>query len=259
METVARLLLRLDEAHARLGPRGLLAFDADGTLWEGDVGHDTFDALLAARGVRDAAGPALVDEARRHGLPAEGADATALARALYGAYAAGAYPEDRACAMMAWAFAGFRHDECEAFARDVIARAGLEGRLQAEVSPVLAWARSAGVDVWIVSASPRASVEAAARALGFDARKVIALTPAEAPDGTLLPRALEPLPYDQGKADLLRRATGGAPVLAAFGNGSFDAPMLWLAENPVAVRPSPALLERLASTPNALVLEPQAR
>jgi phosphatidylglycerophosphatase C len=258
LEPVARLLPRLAEARRRLGPDALLAFDADGTLWEGDVGFDTFDALVGARAVRADALEALRDEARRHGL-APGPDPNDLARALYEAYLAGAYPEDRVCSMMAWAFAGFRKGECEAFARDVVASARLDRRLQAEIEPVLAWARDERVAVWIVSASPRASVEAAARALDFDPRNVIAVTPAEGPDETLLPRTLEPMPYDQGKADLLRQATGGAPVIAAFGNGAFDAPMLWLAAHPVAVRPSPALLGRLASTPAAITLEPAAR
>jgi phosphatidylglycerophosphatase C len=258
IEPVASLLPRLDEARRRLGPDALIATDADGTLWEGDVGFDTFDALIGARAVRPEALDTLANEARRYGL-SPGTDPNDVAFSLYEAYLAGTYPEDRVCSMMAWVFAGFRKGECEAFARDVIARASLERRLQAEIEPVLAWARSEGVALWIVSASPRASVEAAALALGFDPRKTIAVTPAEGPDETLLPHVLEPMPYDQGKADLLRRAVGDAPVIAAFGNGAFDAPMLQLAHHPVAVRPSPSLLKRLAQTPNAITLEPGKR
>jgi phosphatidylglycerophosphatase C len=255
IEPTDRLLARLDDARRRLGPGGLLAFDADGTLWEGDVGFDTFNALVEARGVRAEALGALCEEARLYGLPV-GPDPNDVARALHDAHLAGAYPEDRACSMMAWAFAGFTRAACDAFMREVIAGAGLDRRLQAEIKPVLAWARDRDIPIWIVSASPRASVEAAALALGFDADKVIAVTPAETSDGALLPRSIEPLPYDQGKADLLRQATSNAPVLAAFGNSGFDAPMLWLAAHPVAVRPSPALLKRLDSTPNAIILEP---
>jgi phosphoserine phosphatase len=257
-ESAPALLRRLDEARRRSPPGALLAFDADGTLWEGDVGFDTFRALLDARGVREGARAALAEEARRYGLPPAD-DPHALAAALYDAYLAGAYPEDRACSMMAWAFAGFRRDECEAFARDAIGRACLAARLQAEVEPVLAWARAHGVDAWIVSASPRAAVEAAARAVGLDPRLVVAVTPAEAPDGTLLPSTLEPMPYEDGKARALRAAAGDAPVLAAFGNSAFDEPMLRLAAVPVAVRPSRALLERLAPSPVAVVLEPVGR
>jgi phosphatidylglycerophosphatase C len=254
LEPVARLLTRLDDARRRLGPSALLAFDADGTLWEGDIGHDSFHALLGARAVREAARGPLADEARRHGLP-DGGDGNDIARALYEAYLAGRYPEDRACAMMAWVFAGFTHGECDAFAREAMARVGLEQRLQGEIKPVLAWARAENVDLWIVSASPRAPVEAAARVVGLDPYKVIAATPAEDSDGTLLPHVIDPMPYDEGKAECLRRAAPGVPVLAAFGNGSFDAPMLWLAALPVAVRPTPGLVERLASTPGAGVLE----
>ncbi|HEU4534212.1 MAG TPA: HAD family hydrolase, partial [Polyangiaceae bacterium] len=199
-EPVARLLTRLDEARRRLGPSAVLAFDADGTLWEGDVGHDTFHALLSARAVREAARAPLAEEARRHRLPDAG-DATDLAAALYEAYLAGRYPEDRACSMMAWVFAGFTRDECDAFAREALGRVGLTERVHGEVEPVLAWARAEGVSVWIVSASPRAPVEAGARLIGLDPRQVVAATPAEGADGVLLPRTLEPMPYDEGKAE----------------------------------------------------------
>src|SRR5262245_49380326 len=68
------LVERLDEELGRLasGGRTLVAFDADGTLWSGDVGIDIFEALMRVDGVREAARAALEAEARAHGLPATG-------------------------------------------------------------------------------------------------------------------------------------------------------------------------------------------
>src|SRR5690349_14780355 len=53
-------------------PDVLLAFDADGTLWSGDVGNDLFLELLAAQAVRQAAYPALVREAETFGIAYSG-------------------------------------------------------------------------------------------------------------------------------------------------------------------------------------------
>src|SRR5262249_54872417 len=83
----------------------LLATDADGTLWSGDIGIDLFEALLASHGVRDDAREALAAEARAHGIDDTG-DANAIASRLYDAFKAERYPDREAFAMMTWAFAG---------------------------------------------------------------------------------------------------------------------------------------------------------
>ena len=46
-------------------PGAALAFDADGTLWSGDIGIDAFEALLEKRGVRGLALSSLRTEAQR--------------------------------------------------------------------------------------------------------------------------------------------------------------------------------------------------
>src|SRR5689334_13642870 len=84
----------LEAERKNLPGRVVLATDADGTLWEGDIGIDMFEALLE-EGVRDAAREALAAEARSLGISDAG-DATALARALYRVYAEDRYPLDRA-------------------------------------------------------------------------------------------------------------------------------------------------------------------
>src|SRR4051812_19639424 len=95
--TTAEILFRLElELAPQSGLRdALLASDADGTIWDGDVGIDLFEAVIASRGVREAAREALAAEARSIGVPVEG-DANALTVALYEAFKADRYPHDRA-------------------------------------------------------------------------------------------------------------------------------------------------------------------
>src|SRR5262249_50078350 len=89
-------------------PRTLvLATDADGTLWDGDIGIDVFETLLKSGAVRDAAREGLAAEARFAGKDDSGSAPVLLER-LYKAYLDDSYAHDRAFAMMAWAFAGYR-------------------------------------------------------------------------------------------------------------------------------------------------------
>lgn len=246
--TTAEIVARLEtELAASSGVAGaLLASDADGTIWDGDVGIDLFEAVLASRGAREAAREALAAEARSIGLAAEG-DANALAAALYEAYKIDRYPHDRAFAMMAWVFAGHHRDELGALCERVLREGRLEARIRPELRAIFAWAASRGVEVYVVSASARAMVELAVRHLGIAADHVAAMTPALSADGVLLPELDGPIVYGEGKLAALERARGGASLastalLGAFGDSVYDAAMLRAARLPVAVTPTPGLV-----------------
>ena len=226
---------------ARLAePDGLVALDADGTLWSGDVGVDTFEAALVRGALHAAALPRLHAEADAFGL-ARADDASAQARILYAAVTAGRVPEEHGFALMAWAFAGFSVPALDAFVASVLDETALDARLQGELAPVLAWASEHGVPCWVVSASPRAVIAAAVARLAIPATRVVAMTPV-LEGGVVQPRLVEPLPYGPGKVHALREAAGDVPILAAFGDSAFDAPMLARAAVPVAVRPKSGLL-----------------
>src|SRR6185437_6994743 len=254
--SIPALLSRLDAAHAA-HPGAVVGTDADGTLWEGDVGVELFEALLADGDVREAAREALVEEARAFGVvvPA-GGDATAVARALYEAHVAGAYPNDRAFAMMAWAFAGHTRGEVRACADRVLEARGFEGKLRPALRAVLAWAGERGVPVYVVSASPLEIVLSAAERLGIGADRVAAMTPAVGADGVLLPRLAGPAVYGEGKLTALDRVRPGArdALLAAFGDSPYDAHLLRAAHVPVAVAPSPALTALAHTIPGMVVV-----
>lgn len=220
-------------------PHGILATDADGTLWSGDVGIDAFHVLLTRGLLHDDALGVLLEEARAYGV-SDALAPTEQARQLFEAEQRGDYPGDRACAMMAWIYAGLSAAEMRTFAREVVATHNLPGRLQPEAMAVLRWASERSVPVVVVSASPLAVVEAAVDFLPGPRPHVIAMRPCEE-RGRLLPRVATPLPYGPGKAKAIRATYGDRPVLAAMGDSGFDAEMLKLARFPLAVRPKESL------------------
>ncbi|CAM3502534.1 HAD family hydrolase [Corallococcus sp. ZKHCc1 1396] len=253
MEQVDETLERIRREVART-PDGVLAFDGDGTLWSGDVGDDLFLALLEHGGVRPEARVALERLGALHGVEAH-PDAVTLARGLFAAFEAGRLPEKDTYEMMAWVFAGWHADEVRGFAHDVVARKGVAGRIHPEALRVVEWARGQGVDCYVVSASPRAVVEAAVREVGLTAEFVLACTPREE-NGRLLTSVFDPVPYGPGKVSCLRQRTD-RPLCAAFGDNVFDLDLLAAARVPVAIRPKPRLRERASELPALVQLQPE--
>ncbi len=228
-------------------PGGVIACDGDGTLWSGDVGEDLFHALVAKGPFLPAAHAQLRAEAIEHGL-GDGGSGEDVARRIYEAYLAKSFPEERVCELMTWAFADWTRDAVAAFARDVIGAVGLAARLHPEVTETLAWARAEGIEILVVSASPRAIVEEAVREARVDAAHVLAATPRYAGD-TMLAAVDRPIPYGPGKVGAIRGQVGTRTLYAAFGDNAFDVAMLCEAKIPVAVRPKARLRERASEVP----------
>lgn len=222
--------------------RPILAFDADGTLWSGDVGIELFERLLSEEAVKAEALSALQDLAGRFDLPKADEQAE-QASLLHRAFLEEKLPEDLAFAMMAWAFAGFSLGELDDFISRYLDEAGLESRMQKELAAILDWAKVASVPICIVSASPRALIVAAAARLRIEVANVAAMTPGIS-HGRLEPWVEEPVPYAKGKVEALRRVVNDAEILGAFGDSGYDAHLLATARVPVAVRPKPSLLAR---------------
>jgi len=237
-EVIARI-----EAALQTSPDGVLAFDGDGTLWDGDVGEDFFHALVAHGDFREPARLQMERDARTHGVSLDG-PGKGLAARIYDAYLAGRFPEEPVCELMTWACAGWTASEVDAFAADVLAHAGLGPRLHREVQRVIAWARARGAETFLVSASPLPIIEHAGRAVGFDDAHIIAAVP-RYESGRMIADVVRPIPYAAGKVHNLRARIGATrPLVAAFGDNAFDVAMLSQASVPVAVRPKPRLRDR---------------
>ena len=251
--TVVEVIALLEE-HVARDPNGAIAFDGDGTLWSGDIGEDLFEALLEDGNLSALAHDALAVEAEAEKLDTSGG-AVAIARRIHAGYLAGTFPEERVCEIMTWAFAGWRHEEADAFADKVLVKVGLEGRLHAEALRVVAWARERGVATYLVSASPRAIVEQAARRVGIALANVASATEERDSHGVIVTSVVRPIPYGPGKVMHLRAKLGARPLYAAFGDNAFDVAMLREARTPVAIRPKPRLVERAGDVPGLLVLQ----
>jgi phosphoserine phosphatase len=232
----------------------LLAFDADGTLWSGDVGIDNFEALLGRGAVRPAALGMLRETASRSGLPLSD-DATAQARILYEAYERDALAEESAFRVMACAFAGYRAAEVRQFAIEVAQASGLGVRLHPEVVPVLRWGAQRGIARYVVSASHATVVESCIDMLQLPIDGVFAMAQADE-NGVLAARLREPVTYGAGKTEALRAGARGKTLLGAFGDSAFDLHLLAGARLAVAVRPKPGLRSRAAECSGLVELAP---
>ena len=117
----------------------------------------------------------------------------------------------------------------------------------------IAWAHEAGVEVWIVSASPRAAVEVGGRLFGVEPAQVLAVTPRRS-GGLVLGELEEPVPYDVGKPQALVAAAPDRVLLGAFGDSASDAPLMRAARVAVAVEPHAALRGLGPSLPHLVEL-----
>ena len=221
-------------------PKGALSFDGDGTLWSGDVGEDFFYGILDSGKLSDVAARAITRIAEESGVTPASDDATRTARNIYDAYLAGRFDEEHVCEIMTWINAGWTASETTAFVLSVISDA-FASRIHPEVRIVIDEARRAGHEIFVVSASPRPIVEAAAAIAGISATHVLAATAVLEGD-RFAASVHRPIPYGAGKASALRAKLGALPLLAAFGDNAFDAEMLAMSERPIAVRPKARLL-----------------
>lgn len=201
-EPVSRLV---DDVTSQFAGRNVV-FDADGTLWRGDVGEDFLRHAL-------------------HQRLFAGSYET-YERLLTESHA-------RAYGWCVEVMAGLRDVEVQKACDDFFA-ARFEGRIFPFVRPLLARLREAGCVPWICSASPRWAVLPGARVLGIDAAHVIGVS-CGLEGGALTGRVDQPVPVGAGKVTWLERA-GVKPALGV-GNGDLDLDMLAHAERALVIGP----------------------
>jgi len=248
----ADVLSKLEALHAEK-PGGAAAFDGDGTLWSGDVGEDFFFAFVEHGDIREPAERALSEVAHAHGFDSKG-DGSQIARRLFSAYERGEFPEEEICEVIAWLPAGWATEELATWTRTMLTAPAVRSRFQEETLTVLEGARRLGIEVFVISASPRVIVEVAAAVAGVDAKHVLAATPGTKAD-CVEARIAKRIPYGVGKVEHLRAAIDARPLLVACGDNVFDADMLREAAVACAVRPKARLLACAAEVPGLRRLE----
>lgn len=186
--------------------------DADGTLWNDDIGEDFLRWMEAER--------ALVSpEAREVDV--------------WAAYEAKCRVDKRTG--YGWAvqvMAGLPEAElvarCETFARRFV-----PGRAFPSMRALVEFAASRDVTPWIVSASHQWLVRAAAPLVGIDPARVLGLT-VEVRDGVLTDRLADPFTFREGKRDAVRALIDPAPALVS-GDSTGDLEMLELAKTRLVI------------------------
>jgi phosphoserine phosphatase len=187
--------------------RGAIAFDADGTLWRGDVGEDLLLHL-------DQAGV----------LPGSFAHYEQLVTQ---------HPEE-AFAFAVEVMEGMTEDDVLAHTEAALGPHP-EGRAFPFVPRLLRALERAGNALWVVSASPFWPVRATANGLGIPAERILAVR-CDVREGRLRGPARRPVTAMAGKAEALH-AHGVFPEVA-FGNTALDIPLLEAARHGVVVLPA---------------------
>jgi phosphoserine phosphatase len=181
--------------------RKVVVFDADGTLWQGDLGE---------RHLLDVGASGLV-------RPTDGGQS---AHQRY--MSACAQDVERGYRLGTQLLEGLEetqvYESCERTWR------GYESLLFSYVRPTFTLLRDLGAEVWIVSASHRWVIEVAVRDLGVPSHQIIA-GDLNVERGCLTSHVVEPFPNGEGKARAIEKRLQIAPRIA-FGNSRHDAPMM---------------------------------
>ena len=180
--------------------RTVAVFDADWTLWSGDIGESFFRWLLAGR-LLSGLGEAVLEWAEYERRVEENRkEAYAWCTAVMAGMCEA--DVDRYSWQFAFSWPNYR-----------VPMATLVHGLQER-----------GAEVWVVSASNRWTVAHAASLLGVRQERCIGMS-VELARGVLTQRMVEPVIWEEGKVEAVRRWIGVRPALA-FGDSLGDVPML---------------------------------
>lgn len=207
----ATVTRELDARWERMGGRGVAVFDADGTVWGGDLGERHLRVLEARE---------LVTADPEHGSVL--AEYSARCRA-------------DTDAGYSWAVSCMEGlQESDVVGTAILAWGAHRHLVPDAIRELFAWLESRRVEVWLVSASNRWAIETAGADLGVPPGRVIAMS-VDVVDGSLGGGVHRPLCNGAGKAQLIEDRIGVVPLLAV-GNSRHDLAMLEQAESAVVVR-----------------------
>ena len=232
------------DAGLPLGVAPVATFDADGTLWAGDVGEDLFAHFVRSQMVHSSVAPRLRAWLDALGIAPGASAAEGLLQFLH-EYEAGRGHSVDAYEMMVWVMAG--HSETDlATLCEARAEAYARPLIFPEMHMLLQKLPELGITPYIVSASNIYSVRGGARALGLPLEQVRAIRLEVQEDGVLSDRLVRPAPLDQGKVPVAQALAGGGRPLLGFGDSPYDLPMLSLVHRPFYINPSERVLIKAA-------------
>jgi phosphatidylglycerophosphatase C len=228
----------------------VIATDADGTLWEGDIGDDLFLEALSHHPIGPVALAGLRDAAREVFGDAAPTDLAALALAFIAAYRTGRVSIERICQIQSEVLGDRRRAELEALLEIIATR--VAARIRPAVRVVVEEAARVGVPVHVVTGSLGAAVAATLRRAGL-AHASVSGAVLRVEGDRVLPRLAHAIPLHGGKVDALRSVGAWAPALG-LGDGAWDATFLGGCAVPLLVHPSAALTEAMGAVGGVMIL-----
>jgi HAD superfamily phosphoserine phosphatase-like hydrolase len=219
---VAALTAALEGSAAE--PRRVAVFDADGTLWDKDIGEAFFRWQLAAGKLKRTCGDRDI-----HAIYEEYEERVRQDRA-------------RGYAWIVQLMAGLRLRDVQAWSDHV---AWLWPNYRGPMVALVAWLRQRGIETWIVSASNQWTVRSLSPYVGIDPEKALGIRTAVR-KGIITDEIVFPLTCNEGKVETIRQEISLGPLLA-FGDSMGDLEMLSHARHPMVVGQ--------ASAPNAALLD----
>jgi phosphoserine phosphatase len=190
--------------------RKVVVFDADGTLWQGDLGE---------RHLLDVGESGLVSpEAGSHSAHQRYMDACAQ-------------DVERGYRLGTQLLEGL--EEAQVYESCERTWNAYKPLLFSYVRPTFSLLQELGAEIWVVSASHRWVIEVAIRDLGVPSDQIIA-GDLDVVGGCLTSCVVEPFPNGEGKAHAISERIQIAPRMA-FGNSRHDSPMLKCSEKGVFV------------------------
>ncbi|MFO0625720.1 MAG: HAD family hydrolase [Polyangiales bacterium] len=221
-----------------------VATDADGTLWEGDVGDALFRLVVARDALSDASRAALAQRCAAW-LGEVPSSTRAPAEARISGHAAGRVDIRDLCDLEA-ACAGDRPQDAFDELLETVARDHAR-HMRDESVRLLDALRGAGFAIHVVTGSLGALVRATLRVAGVAVDHVSGGELAVR-EGAVTSSLVAPIPLHGGKVDALR-AAGHWPAAVGMGDGGWDATFLRGCALPLLVHPKPALLAAMKDHP----------
>lgn len=213
------------DAHAN-GYAHVVAPDCDGTLWYGDIGDLFFERALTERWLKSPCAGVLNQLCDRYGIKVY-PDVNDTARSMMGSKEDGAFLEKASLlgiskneayrqfyATQGLCMGGLSVGFIKARAYEIMDEpGGLKHLIFPQVQHLLKQLSELGMVVTPISASLNLLVEIGVTFLGIPGRRALGVTTPHQ-QGIVTPKLIEPMPYGQGKIDLISQLGGLPPALA---------------------------------------------
>jgi len=213
-------------------------FDADHTMWSGDLGDLAFNRALGQRRFLPEAAEPMAKLLEDSGGEAK-RDPHADAEALYARYKEGGVDEVAIIDSQVLCYTGWQRDALVELGHEVM-RDGLGDKIYAGMRELHAALRTLGIEIRVISGTSQELVEAGVSVFGI-APEMVRGARAKIVDGKIHGEMDGASTYREGKVVAMKAMIGEATAVAGFGDSTSDTPMLERCILRVGVNPRPSL------------------